>query len=258
MAGSIGNIGNIGNFVPYADMLSAANTIQSVPVTLSSSGATDTISASTIVGGNYIRLGATAAVTITTDTAAAIITALNARVGQTFTFVVTNKNTGAGAITIAGGTGVTMSGNVLVPIGYTHYLVGTVLTATTIGLAHTGSCPLQTTATTRFTSVSGGNGTAAAGSLEGGMFTVYATSGATALTTRTAAETVAQAGLATGQSYLLRIFNTNGSTLTITGGTGVTITGTATIATNIFRDYIVTVASGTAVGWQNIGAGDAN
>lgn len=258
MAGSFGTFGNVGGYVPYADMLSAANGLQPVSFSLSSSGASETIAAAQIVGGIYIRSGATAAVTATTDTAAAIIAALGGRVGQTFTFSYTNSNTAAGAVTIAGGTGVTMSGTAVVPIGYTSRFIGTIVTATTITLTNISVVAEQTFPATQFTSVSTGNGTAAAGALEGGEFTVYATSGATALTTRTAAQMITQAGLAVGQSYMLRVYNTNAGTLTLTGGTGVTITGTATIATNVFRDYIVTVTGAATITFQNVGSGVAN
>lgn len=258
MAGSLGAFGNVGGYVPYADMLAASNGLQPQSFSLSSAGASETIAAAQIVGGVYTRSGATAAVTATTDTAAAIITALGARVGQTFNFQYTNNNTAAGAVTIAGGTGVTMSGAALVPIGYTATFVGTVVTSTTVTLTNVDVKPTQTFPATQFTSVSTGNGTAAAGALEGGQFTVYATSGATALTTRTAAQMITQAGLAVGQSYILRVYNTNAGTLTLTGGTNVTITGTATIATAVFRDYVVTVTGAAAITFQNIGSGVAN
>lgn len=111
----------------------------------------------------------------------------------------------------------------------------------------------------QFTSVATGNGTAAVNSLSGGNFTIYATSGATALTTRTAAQMIAdQPNTPVGSSYLLRVYNTNGSTLTLTGGTGVTITGTATIATAVWRDYMVTFNSATTLTLQNLGSGTAN
>ena len=44
-----------------------------------------------------------------------------------------------------------------------------------------------------------------------------------------------------GQNYVLRIINTGAGTLTLAGGTGVTVSGTATVATNITRDYFVAI-----------------
>ncbi|SRR5260221_5296135 len=107
-----------------------------------------------------------------------------------------------------------------------------------------------------YSTVSTGNGTAAVNSLSAANFTIYATSGATALTTRTAAQMIAdQPNTPVGSSYLLRVYNTNAGTLTLTGGTGVTISGTATIATVTWRDYMVTFNSATTLTMQNIGSG---
>lgn len=91
-------------------------------------------------------------------------------------------------------------------------------------------------------------------------------SGATALTTPTAAQIVAQLvntlllnGVnqpnVVGTTYYLRVINTNAGTLTLTGGTGVTITGTATLATATTRDFMVTVTGLTTVTLQSIGTG---
>ena len=44
-------------------------------------------------------------------------------------------------------------------------------------------------------------------------------------------------------------------TVTWTAGTGVTVTGTATIATSTWRDFLVTVDSRSAVTFTNLGAG---
>lgn len=260
MAGSLGGFGNQAQLVPYADLLAAANAGQFVNFSLSSSGASETIPAQQIVGGSYQRSGATSAVTATTDTAANIIAALgpNLKVGQTFVFYYTNNNTGAGAVTIAGGTGVTVSGISVAPILNTVTYIGTVVSSTAITLQGVSVIGGQDLPGFQYTSISSGNGTLSAGNIEGAGFTVLATSGATALTTRTAAQMIAQAGLAVGQSYVLRVYNTNGGTLTLTGGTGVTITGTATIATNVTRDYGVSVTGAAAITLQNIGSGVAN
>lgn len=111
----------------------------------------------------------------------------------------------------------------------------------------------------QYTSISGGNGTLAAGNMEGAADVTLATSGATALTTRTAAQIFAGVPNAVpGFSYRLRIYNTNAGTLTLTGGTNVTITGTATVATNVWRDYYVTLTDSTHVTLQNLGSGTAN
>lgn len=60
-----------------------------------------------------------------------------------------------------------------------------------------------------------------------------------------------------GASYILRIINSSSGNFawTLTGGTGVTITGTATIAQNTTRDFVVTITSATAVAIRTIGTG---
>ena len=65
-------------------------------------------------------------------------------------------------------------------------------------------------------------------------------------TTRTAVQMYADDPLAyPGKVYRLRIAQSGAGTLTLAGGTGVTISGTATVATTTYRDFMV-VISGTA------------
>jgi len=61
---------------------------------------------------------------------------------------------------------------------------------------------------------------------------------------------------AAGQTYRLRVINTgSGHTWTVTTNTGLTLSGTMTVATNTWRDFIVTLTSATAVTVQSIGVG---
>jgi hypothetical protein len=82
--------------------------------------------------------------------------------------------------------------------------------------------------------------TFAAGQLTGGGAVTYTSTATTpgSIATRTAAQMLFDMPNAqVGMTYVLTIVNLSGSanTMTITGGTGVTITGTATIAQNIAR-----------------------
>ena len=58
-----------------------------------------------------------------------------------------------------------------------------------------------------------------------------------------------------GQSYILKIRNSSGSanTATITAGTGVTLTGTMTIAQTVTREFVVTYTGAAAVTIQSMG-----
>lgn len=92
------------------------------------------------------------------------------------------------------------------------------------------------------------------------VFTLTGTLGAGAnLTTPTAAAWIAALPmLKSGTSYTLRIVNSSSGAFawTVVGGTGVTVTGTATIAQNTFRDFVVTVnSSAGTVTMQNVGSG---
>lgn len=100
--------------------------------------------------------------------------------------------------------------------------------------------------------------TAAAGDLTGASFVCaeYSAVGAAALTTRTATQMFADMPyVQVGDSYMLLITNTSGGTTTLTAGTGVTLTGTMTMATNTTRLYNVKFVSGTAVTIQSVGVG---
>ena len=63
-----------------------------------------------------------------------------------------------------------------------------------------------------------------------------------------------------GYSYVLRIINESSGAFawTVVGGTGVTVTGTATIAQDTWRDFLVTVTavgSAPTITLQNVGTG---
>lgn len=61
-----------------------------------------------------------------------------------------------------------------------------------------------------------------------------------------------------GQTYRLRVINSSSGAFawTIAGGTGVTVNGTATVAQNTWREFIVTVGSTlSTVTLQSVGTG---
>lgn len=102
--------------------------------------------------------------------------------------------------------------------------------------------------------------TFAAGQCSGAAFVVYNNTQGTpgSIAFRTAAQMFADDPYArVGGSYILRIKNGQGTgTLTVTGGaTGITLTGTATIGINTFRDFVVTYTSASALVIQSVGTG---
>jgi hypothetical protein len=133
----------------------------------------------------------------------------------------------------------------------------------------------------QFTSTSQASGTLVAAAMAGARVTYVLSSGATALTTDTAANIIAQlqSAVAAAQkanvggfaaalgstpppgvpnlfnmSYILTIENTNAGTLTITGGTGVTLVGTATMLTVTQRTWVVTVTGPASITMQTVGS----
>lgn len=98
-----------------------------------------------------------------------------------------------------------------------------------------------------------------AAQLNGAAFVNYTNTQATpgSIATRTATQMFTDSGYArVGGSYLLRVTNGQATgTLTITAGTGVTLTGTATIAVNTWRDFVVTYNTATTLTMQNVATG---
>jgi hypothetical protein len=99
------------------------------------------------------------------------------------------------------------------------------------------------------------NSTASAGWLSGAGFVVFNNSGGTPgnLTTRTGAQMVSDTGLGIGQQYLCLIVNGQATgTMTLVAGDGnVTISGTATIAPNTARLYLVQITGGSTIKFTN-------
>lgn len=212
-----------------------------------------------IAGGITLRGGTQVAAFIdTTDTGPNIIAAQpNAHIGQSWFWTYTN-NTVFPATLTANATGVTITGANVVPAGgWARYLVTyTAAGAVTLQLVEINDNIPGAQFTTAALSV----GTLAAGSITGAAFTVLRNTGATpgAQTVRTAAQMLADfPGAQVGYSYMLRIINTGAGVFTLTADAGptVTITGTATVAQNTFRDYIVTFNTATTATIQSVGSG---
>ena len=112
----------------------------------------------------------------------------------------------------------------------------------------------------KFVTINVATGTLAAGNASGGQI-VYLTStnaapGAQAM--RTPAQILADGNnVVIGVSWTLRIINTGAGTLTLAtdSGAGFTMTGTMTVLTNTFRDFIVTVTAATTGTVQSVGTG---
>lgn len=109
-----------------------------------------------------------------------------------------------------------------------------------------------------------GAATIASGYLTGALsvFLVSTNAAPTTQTTQTAAQLYADLCAAFGIgkisinfTYDLQITNTGAGTFTLAGGTGVTVTGTATIAQNTTRQFVVQVQGPTAITITSVGVG---
>lgn len=125
--------------------------------------------------------------------------------------------------------------------------------STTLNASFVGNAPLPIA---QVASISVASGTLAAGNMEGAAVCFLTQSGATALTTRTAAQLFAAIPNAVvGFSWFVRVINTNGGTLTLTMDASITATGTLTMATNTFRDFVLQFTSTTAATMIQVGTG---
>ena len=136
MAFSLNAPGNQGNIPSFGDILAAFKQGQISAATLVSASGTVTVPGSSIAAGIFVHSGSAGAVTSTTDTAANILAALGTGTfsGQTFLLFYVNLNNTAGAVTVAGGTGVTAFGTLTIPINAVRVFVGTVTSATTVSI----------------------------------------------------------------------------------------------------------------------------
>ena len=114
----------------------------------------------------------------------------------------------------------------------------------------------------KYTAIATASGVFAASAMVGAQKVVLLSSGATALTTPTAAAVLAALAAikplpanGVGLIYTLRVINTNGGTLTLTMDASITATGTLTLATNTWREFLVTLGTGTTATIQSIGTG---
>jgi hypothetical protein len=102
------------------------------------------------------------------------------------------------------------------------------------------------------------NGTASAGDITGAEsnYLTLTAAGANAYTLRTATQVFGDIPNAqVGQAFSVRIINTGSGTVTVTTAAGWTLNGTMTIATNSWRDFVLTLNSATTATLQSVGTG---
>lgn len=247
---AISNAANAGNVASQSSQASIATV-----------GA-GTLTAAAMLSRLIVRTGSTGAFTDTTDTGTALDAALGNAAVNGVNLQIQIKNATVGAETIAGGTGVTVSGRTVIP----PQTVGTFLltrtgtaTYTLFGIDVVGQT-INGVNTFIATPDDGTTQTLTAAMISGGDATTYhvSTGGSTpslTLPLATALDT-ALPDIRTGQSYTLRVINKNSGNTTIVTNTGWTLSGgTLVLATNTWKEFVITkTGTGTYTG-VNVGSG---
>lgn len=212
------------------------------------------LTAAALVGGAINRTGPAAAFTDTTDSATNIIAALpaNTPVGYCWPCAIFNQS--SFLETIKGGAGVTAAGAIS-PQSTAIFE----LTYTGTGQVSMFAYSPNSFIAPQFTS-GVVTGTFPQYALTGGNPTIYLSLAALpgTINTRTATQMLQDMNnVQTGMNWIVRIINAGGSTMTVGAGTGVTITGSATIAASSWREYLATVTNTVtpAITFQNLGTG---
>lgn len=218
-----------------------------------------TFTAAQLLTGLINRTGPTANFTDTTDTAANIVAALGGVVGQSFYIDI--KNATAFTETLAGGTGITFSSSsVILPNSIAEFLV-TITSATAAVFNHvftTAISPLVSETSTSLATV--GAGTITGAGIVGGLVVRSGSQSNTAFTdtTDTAANIIAaQINAHIGISWLFTYQNSTNVPATITGGTGVTVSGTTVVPANTAVCYLITYTAANTITMQGFMSGAA-
>lgn len=245
-----------------ADLGGQGQTTEIVNTSITTVGA-GTLTAAGLVGGLITRTGPVAAYTDTTDTSANIITAIGAFVSGA-TFVTTIKNATAFVQTLSAGTGVTLPlTNVLGPFQETNMFgtIGGTSASPTVTFTHMGtgsisdSMSITTPQITAINTVGAGVITAAA--INGGNLARTGTQTvAFTDTTDTATAIVAgNPGLIgkIGASFIFYYGNTTTWPVTLTGGTGVTVSNITVIPAGSVAAYLITQTAANTLTMVGIG-----
>lgn len=239
-----------------AALADAANNPPVINTAISTVG-NGTLTAAGIVGGVITRTGPTSAYSDAVDTAANIIAALDAYILNE-SFFLEVRNTTAFTQTITTATGVTLTGNVVVPaFSIGRYLV-TITAPTTVTIFNIDIVPLSTSLPKNTTTLSTvGAGTITAAGIAGQATLRTGSQSATPFTdtTDTAANIItAVPNAAIGMTFDYIYKNNTDAAATITGGTGVTVSGFTVVPPNGSARFLVkytAAATITMVGLQN-------
>lgn len=208
-----------------------------------------TLTAAGIVGGVITRTGPVAAYSDATDTAVAIVAALTAYVAAE-SFVLRIKNGTNFAQTITAGAGVTLTGSVVIPPSSTSSYLVTITSATAVTFLHLVTTLLTNNTPESITVLSTvGAGTITAAGIVGGVTSRTGSQSGSPFTDTTDTATAiiaAQANAHIGVAWEWTYVNTTNAVATLTGDTGVTVSGITSLYAGQACTYLVTyTAAGT-------------
>ncbi len=228
-----------------------------VNTAISTAGA-GTLTAAGIAGGLITRTGPTAVYTDTTDTAVAIVAAVtNAFVGQSFELSI--KNTVPFVATLAAASGVTLSGQTLIPGNSVLRALVTFTSLTAVSIRGIAVVPMTTPpleAVTALTTV--GAGTITGAGIAGGVTTRGGAQSATAFTDTTDSVANIVAALPNGnvgQSWEYTYHNNTDAVATLAGASSVTVSGNTVVPPCSFARFLCSYATLTTITMVGIGAG---
>lgn len=218
-----------------------------------------TITAAGIVGGVTARGGAQggSAFTDTTDTAAAIISALGSSVPVNSSFYWTYENTTNAQATLSAGSGVTLTGNAIVPKLTVAMYVVTKTSSSAVTIVYFAGGQYAPLPYAKYGVDTVQNATATAGGLTGAQIVSVRLTGATPATVSVgpAADIVAATpNAAAGLNYLLTVVNPAATTAQLTGLTGVTIGSGGKILPTGAQQFNVSLDSLTSITMTGITA----
>lgn len=220
-----------------------------------------TLTAAGIIGGLITRTGPVVAFTDTTDTAVAMVAAVTTPfVGQTF--FISIKNATPYLQTISPGTGVTLPPTAIIgPFEIGNYYI-TFTSLTTVAFTHFGTTAIASSTSTVTPLITAlatvGAGTITAAGINGGLTARSGSQSATPFTDTTdiAASIIAgNPGLVgkIGSSFLYYYANTTNALATISGGTGVTVSGITTIPAGMTGGFLLTYTAAATITMVGIG-----
>lgn len=230
--------------------IAALASTESAPfiVTTISTVGNGTLTAAGLVGGEIVRQGPVADFSDATDTAVAIVAALpGAVVGSSFSILI--KNATQYTQTITAGAGVTLPSTVITPAFSVNNYVASITSATAITFVHIDTTPISigtnTTAPRAAALSTVGAGTILAAAFVGGLIARSGSQSGAPFTdtTDTAAAIIsACANLVNkiGTSMLVEYSNNTNAVATLTGGTGVTVSGVSVIPANTIAQFLLT------------------